>query len=686
MTAARMQPQRNLSTTDHAPLPLLLCALVTALLCAWSARPSFALGARPLAQFRIGLGAVLLLHLHQCRQDAAGALFGDGGVLSPRVFQDVEMRWDLNPRFAARPSQMLSFDTWSAAWEWALFLDAVRFMCYGALLLGYRTSAATVASYVMRTSYMPIHLVRDGGEQTLHCCLFWAMFLPMRGPWLGGWSLDSRLQRVQAKGAEQSRGAAAAALQPDPVRGLPAACYVCQISLIYTMAGLCKLSDPNSEWVRGTTIAQLVAPLTGMNNNLLTPWLASLPDGVLRALTFGCVALELCGGLLLLAQSRLPNLYGVAWTGLVALHAGIGLTLRLGIFPLISLICLLPLLPQRSQPPLLQQQQRRVALRPAARLVRAARPALLCISILLICSNVTFNHVQFWLHGGLVDRRHSTAIPFALQYPLLLSGTYQHWDMFAPRPGDIHQCPLLFCELSNGTRLDLLPILSLTPAPWLGSRPQPPPLPQRVTTPQDLTTYCVDHPMHAQSLFDGLRPIVAFQIFMMSETLLGELVPDKGHAKHIERHTTSALSRLCSELYGTDRVLGLVADMRRLSNTVPVQDAVLLDHGNAVIHFFLDNGRFPPPPPRALAVIRAHAPAPRNRTRRSRVMRTAILTAIAPRRAPSTRTLTRPPTTSTPTRTAMASPMPRRAPSTRTATASRVGYLEGGGRHRRHPE
>lgn len=266
----------------------------------------FGIDPRALAAFRIGLGLVLLVDLG-LRSRHLVAFYTDAGVL-PR-----STLYELYP--AARYSlHALSGAAWAQA---ALFL--VGGIAAVALLVGHRTTFATVASLLLLTSlHVRNPFVLNGGDVLLRRLLFWGVFLPLGRRW----SVD----------AVEDRGA-------DRVETIAEAALLLQVVLVYTVTGLFKLRG--SVWTSGVELQYL------FNIDQLTVGLAPLLvgyPGLLRALTWLWLGLVLTSALLVLSTGWVR----VLLVGLfAAFHVGMLLTMQIGVFPGISLVALIPFVPGR---------------------------------------------------------------------------------------------------------------------------------------------------------------------------------------------------------------------------------------------------------------------------------------------------------------------------------------------------
>jgi hypothetical protein len=273
-------------------------------------RRPFALDLRALALLRMGTAAVLLLDL-AIRSTDLEAHYANLGVLPVSALLD----------HAWTPYQF-SLHLSSGLWQVQAGLFLLAAGLAGAVLLGYHTRLATVASWILLVSLQNRNtLIGQGGDDLLRMLLCWGIFLP----WGHVWSLDARQQPPPARFDYASAATVA---------------YVVQLALLYWCTALLKTGP---EWTREGTalyyalsLDQLLLPV----GRLLYPHPA-----LLRALTFGTWYVEL----LLPFALFIP--VGVRWWRLLVLgvlfgfQLGISLTLYVGLFFVINIVSLLGLVP-----------------------------------------------------------------------------------------------------------------------------------------------------------------------------------------------------------------------------------------------------------------------------------------------------------------------------------------------------
>jgi hypothetical protein len=273
-------------------------------------RRPFVLDLRALALTRMGTAAIVLLDL-SIRSTDLEAHYANLGVLPITAL--MEHTWT--------PYQF-SLHAASGLWQVQAVLFGLAAVLAGALLLGYHTRLATLASWVLLVSVQNRNtLIGQGGDDLLRMLLFWGIFLP----WGRVWSWDARERPAPARLDYASAATVA---------------YVVQLALLYWCTALLKTGV---EWTQAGTalyyalsLDQLLLP----GGRLLYPH----PD-LLRTLTFATWYTEL----LLPLALFIP--FGVRWWRLLVIgvlllfHLGISLTLYVGLFFIINIVSLLGLLP-----------------------------------------------------------------------------------------------------------------------------------------------------------------------------------------------------------------------------------------------------------------------------------------------------------------------------------------------------
>jgi len=274
----------------------------------------FGIDLRSLALFRIGLGVAVLADVAIRAFDLVG-LYTDRGVLPRDLLLSME-----------GPGVYLSAHYWASAdplLQGALF--AITAVCAVALLVGWRTSLATLACwYLVASVQIRQPLAYMGGDSILRLLLFWGLFLPLAARF----SLDKAQGRVRPRPDRFVSGATVAVLL--------------QVCLIYWVTALRKTGDL---WWSGQAIFYAL-----QLDELATPLGVLMRDypTVLETLTYVTLGLELFGPFLAFVPIRTAafrlTIIGVFW----AFHAGMAVTMNIGLFPLFSMVAWLPFVPTQA--------------------------------------------------------------------------------------------------------------------------------------------------------------------------------------------------------------------------------------------------------------------------------------------------------------------------------------------------
>lgn len=380
--------------------------------------------ARPLALFRIAVAAVGLVVLAGHARFLT-EFFSDEGFL-PRA----EL---FASGVAANRFSLL--DAFGAPWQVAAYL-ACAAMAFGALLVGYRTRAASFVAWLLLAGLAERNgFVFDGSDLLLRVLLFWLIFTDA-----------GRVASVDALRSGRTELVA-------NVPGLPLLLLRLQFLWMYASASLIKLAGPL--WRDGTALHYAFS----VPHVFTRDWATSLADAsaVVRAATWGTIAFEGAFALLVLSPWLQPRLRTFAIAAGVAFHLGISAAMNIGSFPLVIFASYTLFLdPAWTQRPLEFLTRRMIApiaqrLGPAgprrswAPLPRARRAALACFFGLVILDSLASSPLPWALR-----------LPAWAAFPVNVTSMRQVWDMFAPEPilGDVWV--RAEGELSDGTRVDPL--------------------------------------------------------------------------------------------------------------------------------------------------------------------------------------------------------------------------------------
>ena len=248
--------------------------------------------------------------------------YTDAGVLPRSVL------WATFPTLSTFSIHTVS----GAAWVQGL-LFVLAGVCAASLALGYRTRTAALLSWLLLVS---LHArnpeVLNGGDSVLRRILFWGVFLPLGSRW----SLDAR--------REVGDGWLRSALRPrfgpeGRVVGVAAAGLLVQVVLVYTTNAAFKLD--RGAWLGGDAMRHVFELGT-----FTTPLGAALSTqgALLGAVEAVWLAMVVCSALLVVLRGWPRTLFASLFIGG---HLFMFLTMRLGVFPVVSMVSLLPFLPPK---------------------------------------------------------------------------------------------------------------------------------------------------------------------------------------------------------------------------------------------------------------------------------------------------------------------------------------------------
>jgi hypothetical protein len=276
---------------------------------------AFGLDLRSLAMMRIGLAGVVLTDL-AIRAGDFGAMYSSNG------FAPVEMVRGLQQI----PTWSLYLLSGSDAWQATLFAAAA--IVAVAMLIGYQTRLAAVASWILLTSLqVRMPLVLNAGDTLLRVALFWSMFLPLGAVW----SVDA--YRRDKPSGSPLRGCA------NPYASAASFAFIVQLAIVYWFAGWAKWNDA---WLHEDALGNVFK--FGLYGLPLGAALGDYPSLTL-ALSRATVWFELLGPLLLFIPWQTARLRMIAIVGFVLLHVGIAVTMTVGLFSYAAIAAWMAILP-----------------------------------------------------------------------------------------------------------------------------------------------------------------------------------------------------------------------------------------------------------------------------------------------------------------------------------------------------
>jgi hypothetical protein len=291
-------------------------------------------------------------------------------------------------------------------------------------------------------------MVLDGGDIMLQMLLFWGMFLPLGA----SYSLDAVFSTSERPSVERVVSPGSVAL-------------ILQICFLYWFTALLK-SDP--VWLRDGSAVAYTLNIDAFATRFGI-WLLQFPQ-VLTFLTFVTLAVEFVGPSLLFLPVWNPLARLVAIGTFIGFHTGLGLSLALGLFPVIMGIAWLSLLPtwvwqQWSTPTDFtpeQKQQIRQFSSSSLGLKEykgqgQGEPSLQWLAVLkgVFCLTCLL-YVFLWNLRTTNFGKYSRLLPEAYNgfgYTLRLD---QMWDLFAPKPLVDDGWYVVPAHLRNGEEIDLM--------------------------------------------------------------------------------------------------------------------------------------------------------------------------------------------------------------------------------------
>ncbi len=267
---------------------------------------------RSLALFRILLGLCLIADL-LLRLPQIDAFYTDSGVL-PRadVLRALEGSW------------AISLHLISGQWVVQLVLFLATLVCAVGLTLGYRTRLSAAGAWALVVSMQVRNpLIFHAGDDLFRMLLFWSMLVPLNERF----SLDRALNSI-------ARRSANTLLSPATL-GL-----MFQVCLIYWWTAAAKM---HPVWLTDRTAVYYALQLDQFTTPLGKA-LLELP-ALLPVLTTATLVLEFFGPLLVLSPFWTAPLRLLAVFAFTTFHAGLGVTLHLGLFPWLCIAAWMIFLP-----------------------------------------------------------------------------------------------------------------------------------------------------------------------------------------------------------------------------------------------------------------------------------------------------------------------------------------------------
>lgn len=269
---------------------------------------------RGLAFLRVGLALCVLFDLTQRSADLY-AHYSDYGVIS---------RAELLRAFGWLHEWPLCVHLASGAVEAQAAIFLLHAAAAVALLLGYRTRLATVATWFLLGSLQLRNLLVGGGyDAVLRLLLLWGCFLP-----LGAYFSLDKLRRDAARA------------RPAVVFSAGTVALLAQIAIVYWAAGYAKITQ--EVWVDGEALGMILHD--DFFATAFGRWIGGY-TALCSLLTRATFVLELGGPLLLICSGWSPALRIAVVGALCAMNVGFALTLDVGLFPWVMSVGVLTFMP-----------------------------------------------------------------------------------------------------------------------------------------------------------------------------------------------------------------------------------------------------------------------------------------------------------------------------------------------------
>ena len=361
----------------------------------------FGIDSRSLALFRIIIGSILLLDLALRFQNLTEH-YSDWGALPRWLWADI---------YVGKGHLCLHAMSGSPIWQCILFLVAA--IAAGCLLAGYKTKWATAVSFALLASLHSRNgLILNGGDTFLRIMLFWSMFVPLAK----SWSVDNGRGE---HGCVVSGGTFAMLLQ---------------VCLLYWFAGIFKT---HGCWTIERN-ALAMAFTVDQTTSDVGRWLLNYPE-VLKWFTIATMHLESWVPCLLWLPYKNHWLRMIGVVVYMGFHAGIGITMLIGLFPWICGVIWVIFIPGEFWTWCFKSMQK-TPISFGNPVLDFAITALLLLVLSWNCLTVT---------------REWKSSPKLLLHIVQVCRIDQKWKLFAPRPRTDDGWVVVEGVTKSGQRVDL---------------------------------------------------------------------------------------------------------------------------------------------------------------------------------------------------------------------------------------
>lgn len=362
---------------------------------------------RSLATFRIGIALVLLADL-AIRATLLKADYTSEGLLPKEALLE---------KFLHVPPisvYLISDQFWFQA---ALFIIAA--IAAIAMLVGYKTKAATIVSWFMLISIQTRNpIILQGGDVLLRMLMFWAMFLPL--------------------GAYKSIDARSKTHIPKRILSIGTIALYAQIIILYFFSALEK---NGTHWIPDGTAIYYALSI----DQFVTPvgsFFLQFPT-LLQYMTYGVWWIELVGPFLLLIPFFFTYVRTFTVFLFIALQAGFGSMLALGPFPWVASVMMLACLPSGFWD----------AIKKNTKLVEKVEQKNKALTIIVTAIGSFFIiYILLWNIQSATDHQFFSLEEEKIALSLRID---QLWNMFSPYPLTDDGWYVIPGTLANGKEVDL---------------------------------------------------------------------------------------------------------------------------------------------------------------------------------------------------------------------------------------
>jgi len=308
------------------------------------------------------------------------------------------------------------------------------------LLFGYKTKTATIVSWFFLISIQSRNpLVLQGGDVLFRMIVFWAMFLPLGKVF----SIDSKLK---SKNPEKERNKDGW-FTPKRVFCIGSIGILLQVFFLYWFAAMLKTGR---EWYPDGTSIYYALSIDQFTTNFGL-FLLRFPE-FLQFLTYFVLFYWYFGALLLFVPLFFGPARTIAVFVFILVQMGMGLTMRLGFFPLIAIVAMFPLIPSWFWDKMLKKLR---ITRPSKMNLQGTKSYFDFTKKKNIAATILGGFFIFYILMWNLQSVTSYSIPQDTRWFAYTTRVDQKWNMFSPRPLTDDGWYIIEAKLRNGDIIDL---------------------------------------------------------------------------------------------------------------------------------------------------------------------------------------------------------------------------------------